>query len=354
MSKTAPTELSEWLDAPGGGGKYLPNPDKPGRGWLYCPFCPPEKQVRESDIRTEGSERFRQLTGVCRPHSQELRKKPVRQRRHASGAIFLLGIPDPEKPASPRAQFICANFVNNKGCPLPDGKSYYWVSTLYDPKWHGFCRACAKVWLRNQGRPTTDPILYGWPETPGGPPGLPLAQILYSQEGVRGVPVKYLGGCRCAHTVFMTRRSVKTQVLLHRNGQKEFSKRCRGCFFNPEALLEQAQNSNGQNNEVAEKRGRGRAPKPPEVKQAEIERRKAEFEAKVRELGKRLPQHEITRAIIADEYANDDGEIPEDSTVGKWVREFYGSGVSVPAAVGRILNGTCINTDFVRENNSPI
>jgi hypothetical protein len=115
-----------------------------------------------------------------------------------------------------------------------------------------------------------------------------------------------------------------------------------------------AQNGNGHVNAVAEKRGRGRTPKPPEVKQAELERRKAEFEYKIRELGKSLPRHAITRAAIADEYAGDDGEIPEESTIGKWVREFYGRGVSVPAAVDHILTGSHINSESDREIKSPI
>jgi hypothetical protein len=111
-------------------------------------------------------------------------------------------------------------------------------------------------------------------------------------------------------------------------------------------------NGGGQKNGLQKKRGRGRIPTPPEVKRAELERRRADFEHKIRALGERLNQHEITRAIIANEYADDRGEIPEDSTVGKWVREFYGEGVSVPAAVNQILNGSRINTGFVRENNS--
>jgi hypothetical protein len=117
-------------------------------------------------------------------------------------------------------------------------------------------------------------------------------------------------------------------------------------------MLARQINNSSQKDEATEKRGRGRAPKPPEVKQAEIERRKAKFEDKVRELGTRLSRHEITRAIIADEYADDRGDIPEESTVGKWVREFYGKGVSVPAAVNQILDRGRINTAFNRENKS--
>lgn len=121
-----------------------------------------------------------------------------------------------------------------------------------------------------------------------------------------------------------------------------------------ERVAAKSQSGDGQKNEGAEKRGRGRTPKSPEVKQAELTRRKAEFEDKIRELGRRLEPYEITRAIIADEYASDDGEIPDDSTVSKWVLEFYGKGVSVPAAVNRILAGSRINIDFERENKSPI
>lgn len=118
------------------------------------------------------------------------------------------------------------------------------------------------------------------------------------------------------------------------------------------ALQNVIETGNGQKNGGAEKRKRGRTPKPPEVKKAELQQRRVEFENKVRELGTSLPQHEITRSVIAGEYASDDGEIPDDSTITKWVQEFYGKEFSVPAAVNQILARSRINTDSSRENKS--
>jgi hypothetical protein len=204
------------------------------------------------------------------------------------------------------------------------------------PKWSGLCEGC-RCRRGSPRRFSADVELWTG------------SRILYSRRQGDRVPVICgLPSCGAEHLLH------RKQMTGHRG--KGFTGFCQTHTRREVILALQAQAYNGDKQIVGgpSRRGRGRTPKPLAVKQAELERRKIEFEDKVRQLGRRLFQRQITRAVVADEYANARGEIPEESTIGKWVRDFYGKGISVPDAVSRILAGSRINTEFLRENKSPI
>lgn len=201
--------------------------------------------------------------------------------------------------------------------------------TLLNPSWHGLCPDC----LKQHGSLTRR---IGDEVTPSG-------AIIHWDERDPNDSGRALVTC--------SKCRINKEMMVVSSGNKKTSKfYCKTCRRDEGSARLNALWGAAKGN--VEKRGRGRIPKPPEVKKTEIDRRKAEFENKVRLLGEKYEPHEIIRSVIADEYADENGEIPDDSTVSKWVLEFYGRGVSVPAAVRQILAGSRVNTDFDRENKS--
>jgi hypothetical protein len=156
---------------------------------------------------------------------------------------------DPDKP----------DYFGWVTCPVggPGCKGTRYVRITASAK--GVCRPCSKR------QHTKDVTVYDWPTTPDGPPGPPIAHILYSREDSRQrqVPVKYL---LCQHTQIL--KGVGARLALHLDGRIRFPKHCRSCKRNPDAFLAAVEaarsavkrpSGNGQGNGNGEKQGRGGA-----------------------------------------------------------------------------------------------
>lgn len=182
----------------------------------------------------------------------------------------------------------------------------------------GVCIPCSKR------QHTQDVTVYDWPATSGGPPGPPIAKILYSQENSRQrqVPVKYL---LCQHTQIL--KGVGARLALHIDERKRFPKHCRLCRLNPDAFLAAVEAARAS---TAMPSGDGRNKK--------LETERSEFESAVRTLKTSVLPHKITRSIIAAEYDARRGTLEplDPSTITKIVQRCYPKGTTVADAVAAV------------------
>jgi hypothetical protein len=243
----------EWLDLPSGLGKYRRDPDNPKKGKVKCPDCGKEREVT---LQSDGSEKFRSMSGrddVC----AALNRSPLKGvYNHPSGAIFFLDreYRDPDDPNG-KTTFICANFVKNKDCPLPEGRSYGYLFNKDRSKWNGLCFACLKK-VNHRWRKKTENLCLN-----DGPDEGSSTWILYGEEDEQGrIPVRYR---LCGHTISFPSESIKSRLSAHKTGKQPWPSCCKPCSDRPADVIErlvrgEASNGNGQRNGLTEKRKRGR------------------------------------------------------------------------------------------------
>jgi hypothetical protein len=302
----------------------------PGR-WrakFVCPDCPPDKGVRMVKIYT-GASAFENFSGLCPPHSQIRRRKLTGRQPHRSGAIVLW---DERPVGSYDVPFICRE--RDIGEHKDSINFFQLQRQRLNPQrfgeWSGACKACRRrlrgkaftvngvVIRRDTNRATEG---YGWVLCPDG-----ISPDCEKERYVKIDIGSYLSGrhtgrCKACsnvrragslpkeklplthapilervgdmikvqclypvseneHRICGVASEINVKVLRHTweyatgfcsdhhiartRGRLEAYKQA------IRALLARYQNDNGQKNDGAEKRGRGRTPKSDETKKAEV------------------------------------------------------------------------------------
>jgi hypothetical protein len=227
------------------GGKVRRDPLKKGYAWVVCPDCPESENERYVKI-PHGGEELRKFTGRCERHTNISQRTLTGVHKHRSGAIYDYDDRDPENTTD-NAAFICANFVNKKGCSLPDGKSYGWMYQFKQSTWQGLCKNCVTEWLRQQKKITDDLPLY---DDPLDPEAMGTV-VCYSEENEKGVPVRHR---RCLHAPRFPRRSIQSRLVALKK-KRRWPALCSACRVETdEAIQAAAGNGNEQkNDELAQK-----------------------------------------------------------------------------------------------------
>lgn len=263
------TSQLEWREVPSGS-KYRRDADDPKFGWVICPDCSAPKE-RWRTIPKEGSEQFKNFTGLCQSCAARAHSPLAGEKPHKSGAIFYLDRADrdPNDPNN-KTRFRCANYNGNNSQCLKD-KSYCQIYEKDRPKWHGLCSACVNS-IAGRGRKwrlrTVDITVHDWPEEDE-KQRRSIAEILYSDTNATNevVPIKFL---LCGDVESWPRESLRTRLSAHMRKKERFPAACRYHRLHPIKLAQLlASKDKGQKNGSAIKMLRG-----PRKKLSAVERTK--------------------------------------------------------------------------------
>lgn len=263
-------------------------------GYFICPDCGEHRTA----VMPSGKN-LERATGRCKPCADRRRRTIKGVAAHASGAICLKSVRDPERTRD-RAAYICASWAGKPIAERPAdclGVDFGWLNQFDDEGWRGHCENCARRFDNHPRVKTKDVPVYGWAATqgPDGPFVELRAWIRYSKGGEKEVPVWFIG-CGCEYP--LKRDYIATLKSAHKNEKAEFSRWCPLCVKSPSRLAAtlQAQFQNG--NELKSGGAEKKRPGPEKGFNAKI------TEEKIREafntLGRYAPQEKVAEVIGVD------------------------------------------------------